>query len=333
MDLLKRLESEPDKLLAEARPDVSDDHMNEHMSFLLAFLLAHEAWHLRNGTVSEFDSPQQAAPPVRSELQTRIMCRNLDEYVRVGKQFEIKHPLVPLKEEDVPSAPDERQDFDASRKIWEEELDADKYAGEILAKVVLKAREAGIAEGEVQRIFSENMMHLGLLMLTQWHSRLTPFADQYCSEFARQDFYLTRCMCQSKDRYSQVQAVFVDTHPPIVLRIYAAATTYLKTLGIGKGKDVNAVFPGRGKALQAAVNWYQIIDAITDVPFKLTLPACKTVILDTTASDGRIVQVLPELAGIFGPSGSAVYPGYPADEGALIMQCVPPEKTGTAVPK
>jgi hypothetical protein len=125
-------------------------------------------------------------------------------------------------------------------------------------------------------------------------------------------------MCQHKDVYIQAMDIFGDTHPPIIFRIWAAAQAYLTTLGIEK--NVNAVFPGRSADLQAAVNWHTIIDMMADVPLKLSLPPC-LIESGTLTPDGRIVQVIPDLSGIFGPNRSDMYPGYPKNEDALTLQC------------
>lgn len=319
MQLLKEIESHPDQVMAAASSDVQDDHMNEHMSFLLAFVLAHESWHLKRGSVSHFEHMDDAElPTTESDLPSRVVCRNYHEFARRGKQFEIALSLIPLSEEGTTEDPTERRYFSNTRSIWQEELEADEYAANLLASVVLRLRQENRGEHNVQRVFSETLQHFGLLALMLWHSRLEPFVEEHCVKNAGQDFYLTRCMCTDRDRYKEVVQLFGATHPPIVLRMYAAARSFFHRLGIDR--DVNAVFPGHSPELVAAVNWFNIIDALTDAPLKLALPVCLGV-PDYVADAGRVVQVIPDLAGFFGGGGSKSYPGYPADESVFFSEC------------
>ena len=320
MKLLSRIEREPAKVLAEAKPNVEDDHISEHLSYLLVFLLAHESWHLQHTTTSSFaDSANSEFENSSSDLLSKITCRNYDEFARRGKKFEMALDLIPLSEEGVTNDPTELKYFVTTRAIWQQEIEADKYAASVMARLILTLRERGLAEQYVQRAFSETLQHFGILALSLWHSRLRPFAERYCSKYAGEDFYLTRCMCKEKKKYSEVLSLFGATHPPIVLRMYSAANELIHKLGIDK--DVNKVFPGRSPDLVTAVNWFKIIDAITDVPLKLSMPECLRM-PDVVASGGNIVQIFPDLAGIVGDKGSANYPGYPADEGSFMSNCL-----------
>ncbi len=319
MQLLKDIETHPANVMSEASPDVDNNHMNLHMSFFLVYLLAHESWHIRNQSAYSFhDAPGAGPLLLDSDLASRIVCRNYREFARRGKQFEIALSLIPLSEEGTTKDPTERKYFETTRSIWKEELEADKYAAGLLARLILMLRKQGIPENGVQRIFSQTLQHFGLLSLMLWHSRIQPFAEKTCEQNAWQDYFLTRCMCVRKDRYVKTVQLFGATHPPIVLRMYAAAKEYLKKLGIDK--DVSVAFPGHTRHLVAAVNWFRIIDVLTDVPLKLSMPVCLGT-LDYIADSGRLAQVIPDLAGFFGTDRSTVYPGYPADEGALMSEC------------
>lgn len=323
MQLIKRIESEPGQVMAEAKPNVDDDHMSEHMGFLLAFLLGHESWHLQQHTSSTFaEASTVLATDPESDLDSRIMCRNYREFARQGWQLDImKANPIPLKEERTTRYSDDRKSFDETRAIWGEELDADRYGAGVVANSIIKLRsQVEIAEPDLQRVYLETMENVALLMFVLWHGQLQPFAEQKCTEEAGRDFYLTLCMCQRKELYKRAVSVFGGTHPPIVLRMYLAAKEFNEKLT--SDKDIKPALAGASRDLEAARTWTYVMLAIMDAPLRLAWPACNKEVMSAVADDGQIVQVLPDLAGVLGPKASRVHPGYPADEGALTSQCI-----------
>jgi hypothetical protein len=323
MQLIKRIESEPGQVMAEAKPNVDDDHMSEHMSFLLAFLLGHESWHLQQHTSSTFAEARTVlATDPESDLDSRIMCRNYQEFARQGVQLDImKANPVPLKEEGTTRFSDDRKYFDETRAIWGEELDADRYGAGIIANSIIKLRsKVKVAEPDLRRVYLETMENFALLMFVLWQGQLQPFAEENCMEKAGRDFYLTLCMCQRKELYNRAVRVFGATHPPIVLRMHLAAKEFTEKLT--SDKDIKPVFTGTSRDLEAARTWIYVMGAMMDAPLKLAWPACYKEVMSVVADDGQLVQILPDLAGVLGPKASRVYPGYPVDEGALRSQCI-----------
>jgi hypothetical protein len=99
-----------------------------------------------------------------------------------------------------------------------------------------------------------------------------------------------------------------------------AANTFTEALLVDE--QAKHVLVGGGSDLDAARTWKYVMGSMLDTPLKLAIPGCgMKEIMASLTPDGRIVQVLPDLAGVFGPNASRDYPGYPKDEDALRLQC------------
>jgi hypothetical protein len=320
MRLLRRIQTEPDKVLSEAKPTVSDEHMQEHMSFILVFLLAHETWHLTHGAGTNFESDaDRVQPSSDTELTDKLLCRNYEAFPRQGLSlFAVDHP-TPLAEEGTTEDPSFRNTLKTTRQIWQEEEDADHFGAETMVKLVAFIKDKD-GTADIDHLSSEIIQNFGNMMLQIWFSKMQPFAQDHCAKFANQDFYLTRCMCQDKSIYGQVINLFGATHPPIVLRMHTAAFYFASQLRQNIGIDLTK--STEPDALVALL-WLQVIDGLSDVPLKLSMAACMN-FPKVVVEHGNIVQVLPDLAGFVGPDASTQHPGYPSDEAKFIEKCLVP---------
>jgi hypothetical protein len=326
MDLLDRIDKDPTAVLTEADPQVSGEHMEEHLTLILTFLLAHESWHLQHPGGTRFDT-SGLTPDLANELSTKFVCRNYEEFSRRGIGLGIlqKSPSIPLSQEGTTDDPTTRSYFAQTRAVWKDEVAADEYGGEIMARFIRYIKEKGaVPKSELEDTSSEIIQKFGNIMLASWFSTLQPFAVKHCSDFAGQDFYLTRCMCGDKGIYTQVLQLFGSTHPPIVLRMYTAATRFAQEVKQNPGIELTS---DTNPNIAIARGWLILLDGLLDVPLKLSLADCWQLSKVVTPG-GNIVQVLPDFAGFVGPAASSKYPGYPADESAFMAQCLLGPKNG-----
>ncbi len=322
MDMIGHVESSPVKLLLVAHPSVADEHMVDHMSYILAFLLAHESWHLTHGAGTNFDSEEDMSALPEPEWNTKLMCRNYESFGREGLsvfsgELVTPAPPVPLDEEGTTEDPALRQRVLATRHVWQEEQDADKFGGETLTEFVglLKGRTK---DEEITFLASEIIQNFGNMALFSWFSRLQPFAQSHCATSANKDFFLTRCMCDDKMIYSQAISLFGSTHPPIILRMRTAAVSFSSEFKKKIGIDLTtSELPNA----DVARHWLVVIDTFSAVPLKMSFANCWS-LTDKVVAGGNIVQILPDLAGFDPTKVNLQYPGYPKDEAQLMRECL-----------
>jgi hypothetical protein len=318
MGLLHRIQTEPAKVLAEAKPSVTDEHMQEHMSFILVFLLAHETWHLTHGAGTQFNSESDPVQsPKTTEFNQKLMCRNYEAFPREGLSLFVNDHPTPLAEEGTTEDPSFRASLKQTRQIWQEEEDADHFGADTLSKLVAFIKEKAPTT-DLVHMSSEIIQNFGNMMLDIWLSKMQPFAYGHCGGFSDQDFYLTRCMCQDKTIYNQATNLFGPTHPPIVLRMHTAAFYFAAQ--VKKNAGVDLLHPKEPDAF-VALRWLEVIDGLSDVPLKLSMASCLDLPKQLTEG-GNIIQVLPDLAGFVGAQSSTQHPGYPADESKFMQACL-----------
>jgi hypothetical protein len=318
MRLLKRIERDPAGILREAGHKVIEEHMRQHMAFILVFLLSHESWHLAHQSAAAFEDVAATAPGAITDLPQKIACRNYEEFVRQGITLDIdKHPPIKIEEEETTADPTVRPQFSEKRGAWSDELEADAQAGTAMADLVRYLKEHNTLEQtDLEDVVSEIIQEFGQIMVIIWYPRLDEFASSNCREHAGEDFFLTRCLCEDSSRYDKIAQLFSAAHPPIILRMLRAAAGFAYELH----KKVPSIdLGGKNPELFVARSWTRVLQGLVDSPFKISSVECN--IRPTLGPDGYITEVLPELAGLLGPHPSERYPGYPADEAALIDQC------------
>lgn len=203
MQLIKGIEIDPSAVMRDARPEIAESHIQEHMSTLLVFLLGHESWHLQHHTTSQFaEASDLLGVDLESDLESRIVCRNYDEFIRQGIQFFGQDKATPLRLEPTTQNSDDRKYFEETRATWTEEIDADRYGSEMVARMIRKMIQmVKTPDAEIGQAYLETMENFALLMLEVWQGQMRPFAEENCADKAGQDYYLTLCMCKHKDLY------------------------------------------------------------------------------------------------------------------------------------
>jgi tetratricopeptide (TPR) repeat protein len=317
MRFLARLQTEPAKVIEEVKSTVSDEQVEEDMSLLLAFLLAHETWHLTHGKGTQFDSGVSQEAPSDTELNEKLMCRNYQAFLRNGfklSEGDITWPVA-LSDEGTTDEPSFRQTFKITRDIWQEEEDADRFAAETLEKYVYSLHKNG-HEDEVYRVSSRVLQGFALMMLDTWYSKIAPFATAHCGAFANQDFYLMRCTCQNKSIYRDVVNLFGSTHPPIVLRMYTAAASYLSSLKTNVGIDLTT---SQNPMAGSALYWLALINGLSDVPLKLSWVQCSDFKKVRDQVEQSIGQEVPDLARFRMSRLNRKNPGYPTEDEEILL--------------
>jgi len=323
--LLRRLDQEPDKVFEEAAVDVSESHMQEHISFALVMLLAHEAWHIQAHDVAAFDSPDQAQSmtPKKRDLGRHVNCRNYDEFGRAQGRFVFGGKASSIDAEGTTSDPADREYVSRSRAIWKGENAADKYAAQILVRVMDALVEKGLQPNQYY-LLSESVMTAGTIALLSWYGKLEEFAVQECAEFEGQDFFLTKCLCKGRKYYDRLSYLFGGTHPPMLLRMSVMIDKMIvDSLRASRKRARHEDEASKAEIERhtlAIRGWRTLLEAALDTPLKITFASCMSPFENMTP-DGQLVQVFPDLAGVLGPHGSKQYVGYPEDEGTLMMEC------------
>ncbi|HXC62347.1 MAG TPA: hypothetical protein VNV63_06700, partial [Nitrospiria bacterium] len=314
MGFLMTLQTEPLKVIDEIKSTVSDEQLEKNMSLILVFLLAHETWHLTHGKGTHFDSDSGEDDPSDTELNEKLMCRNYESFLRQGFSIYDDRPVA-LADEGTTDDPAFRQTLKATREIWQEEEDADRFGADTLAKLIYSVSKNG-GEDEVYHSSNAIIEDLALMMLQTWFSKMASFAPAHCGAFANQDFYLTLCTCQNKSIYQQVISVFGSTHPPIVLRMYTAAASFLSSLKTNLGIDL---VKSKNAAAGPGLYWLLLINGLSDVPLKLSWVQCSDFQRIRSQVTGSIAQELPDLARFRMSGLNRKNPGYPTEDEEVVL--------------
>jgi hypothetical protein len=319
MDLLERIQRDPEGLLKESQPQLIEGHAEDHLTFLLVFLLAHESWHLAHQASASFAPSPMIAGVQDDDLLTKTACRNYEEFLRQGIKLDFGDDPAKSRD-DEPNLENKHQQkaFESSRAVWKDELAADMNAASTLVRLVHFSRQtAHLKQPDVEQVASEMVQTFGYIIMVSWYSQQIAFAHQNCQTYANQDFFLSRCLCSDIKLYSQIRPWFSSSHPPMILRMYVAAMQFL--VQIKNEGDVDATTT-KNPQLLVAVKWLMMMHALLDVPLKLSVAECTLVPLLGATGGSSIAQILPDFAG-FGSKGSTKYFGYPADEPAFLKSC------------
>jgi hypothetical protein len=302
-------------------PQVSEAHIQGHLMFVMTILLAHESWHLRHGASLSFAA--ELSDTAVPELRNKLFCRNWQEFGRGGLTLGFDETPVPLTQEGTTDDPALRKLFARTRSIWLDELAADEYSADVLKSLICFLAEAGTSPNSLDDLVSQITQSFEQIMMVMWFRALQPFASKNCADFAGQDFFLSRCLCNNRHLYDEVGALFAATHPPIILRMFRAAMRF--AVGVMEEDGID-LLSDRNSYVKMTRESLAVLKAMLDVPMKLTVTGCH---LLENPNILAIINILPDRAGFSGPNASNTYPGYPADESQFALNCVkkPEEST------
>ncbi|MFO0592451.1 MAG: ankyrin repeat domain-containing protein [Polyangiaceae bacterium] len=178
---------------------------------MAVFFLAHEIRHLADaGKGRAFDADGEE--PSRRSLQIVNYCRNSAEFEQQG------WPIVAAPDVET-AAPDAATSafLSESRKIWAEELTADRFAAGILLGTLQVATER-------DPVLAANLHDMALKTFTlfgmrSWYASIGEVLHQSCPDLLSSRYAISRCLCRAGERRADAAAIFGMTHAPLALRM------------------------------------------------------------------------------------------------------------------
>ncbi len=216
MQLVRRIREEPEALLEEAAPPDMGSSVQWRMTYAWLFVIGHELAHVvEPAELPAHPTPLPAAlKPTLRDKQSRVACRNYNEYLRVG--------YAPLAfgmsdaDTDAMAGGEMAGTVAMTRAVWRSELDADARAvSEIKTFIESLVEDSGAPAG---LLYGQSYDAISLMALLAWYQRLWTFVRAFCPLGGKKDFILTRCTCASPENRRRMSVLLDEQHPPITLR-------------------------------------------------------------------------------------------------------------------
>ena len=319
MDLAHQIDTDPKKILETLTVKVPEDHLMQHLLYLSAFVLGHELQHLaknsrhdRLGDTSFIPRPKQNDDPGAS-LATERICRNYLEFERHGLSLLGQKGLLSLAK--VPLPADAKEGAAITKAAWAAEIDADEHAS---AMTILLIRKMVSAQAEIldDAVTEFSLQTLSTVAFYYWYERLGAFAAAACPEYREQSFFLTRCMCHGRERFTQAEGLYSDSHPVLYLRVIAAIERIFGKDGI-KASELSV--EARDKLFYRLTANTNLMEA----PSKIALGACLLNNVAILKQTSRNFMDYPALEGFHGEVNPD-FAGAPPDalRDSLLKECL-----------
>jgi hypothetical protein len=326
MDTLATLPSESSGFPSRVSAQLSHDHLVNHWLGLMTFILNHEAYHLRVDAGPPSESPPTGAnrPLDRRRLEAELYCRIYREFARDG--WTLYPSATPTK------LRDEHKDIEGSTGSvlrlslteWSTEREADQEGLRALLEVLALIEKSIGNDARLRREFvdtrnkfiDETIRDLAMIGLMSWYQRMSRFIDGVCPEVRFARFPLTRCMCAHRSRFEDARILLDESHPPLLLRVWAMTGALLAARND----------PERSESLA----FHQMLQGLLDGALKVPHVQCLLGSLDgdVLTPDARIFQLYPAIEGLVEPGSAREAPGYPTfvEVERLRQDCLPKPK-------
>ena len=322
IELVRQIDTNPDKVLKGLKIDIPDDHLMQHLLYLATFVLGHELRHLAKNSLHDrlgdtsFVPRQVPSTDPGASVATERICRNYLEFERHGLSLLGQRPgMISLAK--VPLTQDAREVAAITQAAWSAEVDADIHASEMTIRLIRKmvAARVEILDDAVTEF---SLQTLSTVALYYWYQRLGAFAASACPEYQAQSFFLTRCMCHGRERFAQAESLYSDSHPVLYLRVIAAIQRIFGKDGIKATELSSEAREKLAYRLTANTN-------LMEAPSKIALGAC---LLDNVAllkKTSRTFLDYPALEGFQG-NVNPKFAGAPPDalRDRLLKECLAP---------
>lgn len=180
--MIKAAAADPDKLLDEVKPNVTEKHLSDHWGIFSAVALLHAMEHwLDTSGQTVFDGPETAGA---------LTAETCGSYAALPKP---------------------------GTGSWAAEVKADERATELTVELIALLGKNDPTFGA--NVEEELVGDLGLAARWMWYRGVDGFLTKSCPAVVGQRFAMSRCLCTSRDNWKlAAEHVLPPTRPPFLLR-------------------------------------------------------------------------------------------------------------------
>jgi ankyrin repeat protein len=211
--LLQDIEQHPERIFRSQNADA----MFQALLSMLLFFLAHEFHHAAYDAPGAHFEPEsaQAVTDLGDQVTKEAYCRNSAEFLQQG------WIVSPRAGQPLPNSPAPAgiagQIVREARKVWEQELAADRHATKMLVHALNHTLHKDPQLGVQFR--DAAIDSLSMIAMQSWYAKLDKFLSSTCPDLRSSKHALSRCLCSKYGNSAYVGALLGTTHPPITMRM------------------------------------------------------------------------------------------------------------------
>jgi len=224
--LLQDIEQHPERIFRSQNADA----MFQPLLSMLLFFLAHELHHAAHDAPGAHFEPEsaQTVTDLGDQVTKEAYCRNSAEFLQQG------WIVSPRAGQPLPNSPAPAgmagQIVTEARKVWEQELAADRYATKMLVHALNHMFHEDPHLGVQLR--DASIDSLSMIAMQSWYANLDRFLSSTCPDLRSSKHALSRCLCSEYGNSAYVGALLGTTHPPITMRMNGVIREITNRFGV-----------------------------------------------------------------------------------------------------